>query len=319
MNNNIKKKNEEEQKKSIIINFRQALEFMVRHKLPAETEKIESRRVHDNLLSEDYEFARKRLWTLIEEGDIELYGIEGSITIVNPLIEYPDGSILRVVTDTSRANETTIEDIYFNCTFEGEDYRSDYPKNQIPYTTQYWHPLKREELEKGLGCAERQLIPFMEIKNNFTENDVDWERSIIAKGVDVLELDGDYNVETYGYAYIITNYNKFREALSKTMSTLERERQTREIVAFAFEKFPEPINATNAAKQIQQECDYDLDETTIARYLHQADKNHFTKYKDKGKPRTQKTQNRIDSVAKNADSSEKITKKGSFSYKSFAI
>ena len=90
-------------------------------------------------------------------------------------------------------------------------------------------------------------------------------------------------------------------------------------MAFAFEKFPEPINATNAAKQIQQECDYDLDETTIARYLHQADKNHFTKYKDKGKPRTQKTQNRIDSVAKNADSSEKITKKGSFSYKSFAI
>jgi len=319
MNKEIKKKREEELKKSIIINLRQALEYMVKHKLPAETEKIECRRIHDDLLSEDYEFARKKLWALIKEGDIELYGVEGSITIVNPLDEYPDGNILRVVTDLSHTDKTTIEDVYFNCIYEGDYYRSDYPKDKIFYSTQDWHLSTKDELEQGLEPVERCLISFMEIKDNFTEDDVDWERSIIAKGIDVLELDSNYNVETYGYTYIVTNYCKFKDTLNKTMNTLYRERQEREIVTFAFEKFPDVINATNAARQIQEERDYDLDESTIARYLHQADQKHFTKYKDKGKPRQKNTAIRIDSSAKNADSSDKITRKSSFSYKGSAI
>ena len=88
----------------IMINFRQALEYMNKHRKPVSL-LMEKERTPENIMSADYALCREELRNLLEKGYIKALGVKGKIIISSPMENYPEGNFLRVITDYNYEKE----------------------------------------------------------------------------------------------------------------------------------------------------------------------------------------------------------------------
>jgi len=305
------------------INFRQALEYMNKHRKPVSA-LMEKERTPEDVMSPDYALCREELRYLLENGYVKAYGIKGKIVINNPLGEYPYGNILQVITEYNYTKEAeklsdsllsdsekkkaiianyTISSVYCNCEYEGELYRSDYPLTQIAYDNNWLAKSKKEVMKKRY--AERKEIDPEFIKNC----DIDWVISIIGKDVSMPLLDERYVFETEGYAYVVVDFENLMTALTNNDNKLKKINHKEEILKYAYKLFPKPVCASHAADKIIKRKYKESSKTTLTRDLNKADPEHFFITSKRGHPKKEKSLILSDSGAKNIDSSEKAAEK----------
>ncbi|MBQ8677529.1 MAG: hypothetical protein IJ529_03565 [Alphaproteobacteria bacterium] len=316
-------KYEENEFEPRMINFRQALEYMSKHREPVSM-LMEKERAPENVMSSDYEPYREELRHLLEKGYIKAFGVKGKIAIINPLGEYPYGNILQVITEHNYAKEAkklsdtllndnekkkavsanyTISGVYCNCEYEGEKCRSDYPLTQIAYDSNWLAKSKKEIMKKRY--AERT-----EINPEFIKNcDIDWAISIIGKNIDKPLLDESYTFETKGYAYIVMDFENLINALTNNDNKLRKINNKEEILKYAYTLFPNPVCASHAADKIIERKYKEASKTSITRDLNKADPDHFFITSKRGHPKKEKALILSDSEAKNIDSFGKDAEK----------
>ncbi|MBQ9235405.1 MAG: hypothetical protein IJ184_02950 [Alphaproteobacteria bacterium] len=236
----------------MLINFRQALEYMVKGLEPV-SEKAEKERAKEDVLTEEYRTAREQLRTMLENNYIPLKGIKGNIKIfdtfpqtissedfyksslfflqmdavrstgmVDLAYQSQDLSYNKltnqnfIMVDSETDNHNLYSDVYKDCNINGKLFRADYPKQELISTKAMFWCLEKDKDGKSRYIKQEEIVEREDVDTEFIKNsDIDWIRSIVADNIDNPLFERFEPFNTRGYAFIVMDFNDLKKAIKK--------------------------------------------------------------------------------------------------------